>query len=38
MNSVGASDEESAGEEHEAGEHVLADLEFGTPEKAGELI
>ncbi|KAK6156533.1 hypothetical protein DH2020_010781 [Rehmannia glutinosa] len=31
---VCASDQESAGEEHEAGEHVLADLEFGSPEKA----
>lgn len=35
VNCVGASDEESAGEEHEAGEHVLADLESGSPEKAG---
>jgi hypothetical protein len=35
---VGRGDEESAGEEYEAGEYVLEDLELGSPEKAGNLI
>jgi hypothetical protein len=34
----GRGDEESAGEEYEAGEYVLEDLELGSPEKAGNLI
>lgn len=32
---VGCGDEESAGEEHKIGEHVLEDLELGTEEEAG---
>lgn len=32
---VGASDADSARAEHEAGEYVLADLEFGTTEETG---
>lgn len=35
---VGRGYEESAGEEYEAGEYVLEDLELGSPEKAGYLI
>ncbi|CAH2057253.1 unnamed protein product [Thlaspi arvense] len=31
---VRCGDAEPAGKEHEAGEHVLADLEFGSPEEA----
>lgn len=30
--------EEPGGEEHEVGEHVLADLEFGSQEEAGLFI
>lgn len=30
----GGGDEEPAGEEHEIGEHVLEDLEFGQEEEA----
>jgi hypothetical protein len=33
----GRGDEESAGEEYEIREHVLADLEFGSQEEAGPL-
>ena len=32
---IGCGDEEPAREEHEAGEHVLEDLEFGPQEEAG---
>ena len=32
---TGCGHEEPAGEEHEAGEHVLEDLEFGPQEEAG---
>lgn len=35
MRVIGSSNSESAREEHKAGEHVLADLEFGSPEKTG---
>lgn len=32
---AGCGYKEPAGEEYEAGEHVLADLEFGPPEETG---
>jgi hypothetical protein len=35
---IGRGDEESPGEEYEAGEYVLEDLELGSPEKAGKLF
>lgn len=34
----GTSNSEPAREEHQAGKHVLADLELGSPEKAGDLF
>ena len=36
-NVLGCGHQESTGEEHEIGEHVLADLEFGSPEKTGHI-
>lgn len=35
---IGTSDTEPSRAEYKVGEHVLADLEFGSPEKAGILF